>query len=206
VLHPIAQTIQRKVAASKNIQPLAPKPSHIIKQEALRDALANSPSPHAAKDIKRKKSPRLLSLASGAFALLLLGGYFTYLNMPNLSVRVAAVQSGINANYPSYQPDGYRLSGPVAYNDGEVNLKFASNAGPQNFTLSQVRSTWDSSAVQENYITPKWGSDYTTFAEHGLTIYTHDSDAVWVNGGIRYTIDGDAPLSASQIRSIATSL
>lgn len=136
----------------------------------------------------------------------MLGGYFSYISMPNLSVRVAAAQAGIDASYPSYRPDGYRLNGPVSYADGEVSLKFAANAGPQNFTITQARTTWDSSAIQENIVTPKWGSDYTSYAENGLTIYTHDNQAVWVNGGIRYSIEGDAPLSAAQIRNIATSM
>jgi hypothetical protein len=207
--HPMVQNVHSKLDVNRQlkVQQLAPKPSQIIKQEALKDALAKSPSHHAVKELKRnKKTSRTFSIVSAGFALLLLGGYFTYLNMPNLSVRVAAVQAGVNANYPSYKPDGYSLAGPVAYNDGEVSLKFASNGGPQNFTITQSRSSWDSSAVQENYIKPTWGDNYTTFAEHGLTIYTNGSDAVWVNGGIRYTIEGDAPLSSSQIRSIATSM
>jgi hypothetical protein len=208
--HPLVQHAHRKMDIStKQIHPITPKSAQVIKQEAIHQAL-NQPSVlHTAvtkNHTKRSKGPRFASLASAGFALLLLGGYFTYINMPNLSVRVAAVQAGINASYPSYKPDGYSLAGPVAYNDGEVELKFASNAGPQKFTITQMRSTWDSTAVKENYINSAWGGDYTTFAEHGLTVYIHDSDAVWVNGGIRYTISGDAPLSSSQIRSIASSL
>ena len=126
--------------------------------------------------------------------------------MPNLSVRVAAAQAGIDATYPSYRPDGYKLNGPVAYNQGEVSMKFAANAGPQDFTIVQSKTNWDSSAAKENYVKPKWGDNVMQYTEHGLTIYAHDGDAAWVNNGILYTIDGDAPLSASQIRGIATSM
>lgn len=205
----VAPVHQVKVAPSP--VKAAPKPSHVIKNEAIAEAIDKAPSHQAAAHKKAEHKPvrktsRMLSVASASLALLLLGGYFTYLNMPSLSVRVAAAQAGIDASYPSYHPDGYSIHGPVGYNQGEVSMKFASNAGPQNFTITQSKTNWDSSAVDENYVKPKWGDDKMTQIEQGLTIYTHDGNAVWVNDGILYTIQGDAPLSASQIRNIATSL
>ena len=206
IAHPMAQK------AHQQMKPAAPakaalKPSVVIKQEAITEALAKAPSHHAVTEHKKpRRFSRVLSVASASLALILLGGYFTYLNMPHLSVRVAAAQAGINATYPEYRPDGYSLSGPIAYDQGQVNMKFASNSGPQNFTIKQAKTDWDSSAVQENYVQQKWGDDYMPYSEHGLTIYAHDGNAVWVNSGILYTIEGDAPLSASQIRSLATSL
>lgn len=211
VSHPLAQKANTVVAAKHHTahQPAAPKPSAVIKEEAIAEALDKAPShaENSAKEVKRaKKHPRLLSIASASIALLLLGGYFTYLNMPSLSVRVAAAQAGINASYPEYRPDGYSLHGPVAYNQNEVMMKFAANAGPQNFTITQAKSSWDSSAVLDNYVKQKAGDNYITYNERGLTIYTFDGNAAWVNGGILYTIDGDAPLSTDQIRRIATSM
>jgi len=210
VPHPIVQNAHKKQAAMKAapaVQP-APKPAAAIKQEAVEQSLAAAPSHSAShqQHDKPKRYPRLLSVASASLALLLLGGYFTYLNMPSLSVRVAAAQAGVNASYPSYHPDGYSLNGPVAYAQGEVKMKFASNAGPQNFTVSQSKTSWDSSAVLDNYIREKAGDNYITYDEHGLTIYTYGGNAAWVNGGVLYTITGDAPLSGDQIRHIATSM
>jgi hypothetical protein len=85
-------------------------------------------------------------------------------------------------------------------------MKFASNSGPQNFTLNQKKSSWDSSAVLDNYVKQKAGENYITYNERGLTIYTYGSDAAWINNGVLYTINGDAPLSSDQIRHIATSM
>lgn len=187
---------------------MVPKPSQVIKEEAIQESMAKAPS-HAAshKQVKQpRRLPRIMSVASASLALLLLGGYFTYLNMPSLSVRVAAAQAGVNASYPSYHPDGYSLNGPVAYTQGQVNMKFASNSGPQNFTVTQSKTSWDSSAVLDNYIKEKAGDNYITYDEHGLTIYTYGGNAAWVNGGVLYTITGDAPLSGDQIRHIATSM
>jgi hypothetical protein len=208
VPHPMAAKAHAQMNARTNQVSLAPKPSQVIKQEAIQEALDKAPS-HTAnhKQVERPKSrSRFISVASSALALLLLGGYFTYLNMPSLSVRVAAAQAGVNASYPEYRPDGYSLNGPVAYSQGEVIMKFAANAGPQNFTVSQAKSNWDSSAVLDNYVKEKAGENYLTYNERGLTIYTFDGNAAWVNGGILYTITGDAPLSSDQVRRIATSM
>lgn len=207
-VHPMVQTVHAARAhknhpSKKQIH----KPSDIIKAEAIETALANASSHHQ-KPVKKQRSAakRHLSLASGAAALLLLVGYATYLNMPNLSVRVAAAQAGIEADYPGYRPSGYSISGPVAYETGRVQMKFAANGGNQSFVLGQQRSGWDSGAVLEDYVTPQAGEDYIITREGGLTIYSWSGNAAWVSGGILYTVNGDAMLSPDQVRRMATSL
>lgn len=204
--HPIVAKTNQTLRQQKTIA--APKPSQIIKQEAIAEAMKQAPVKHEKNDVrpKKKRFSRFASIASASLALLLLGGYFTYLNMPSLSVRVAAAQAGLNASYPEYKPDGYKLTGPIAYSEGQVSIKFAANAGPQNYTIDQSKSSWDSSAVLDNYVKKKAGENYIIYNERGLTIYTFDGNAAWVNGGILYTISGDAPLSSDQIRRIATSM
>ncbi len=205
-VHPIAQKVEARMRPA-HAQNAPIKPSQLIKQEAIDEALASATSHRSTgKQIKHpRKTPRMLSFASMALSLLLLAGYLTYINLPNLSVRVAASQAGIDAGYPGYRPDGYRLAG-VNYDKGSVSLKFAANAGPQNFTITQQQTSWDSTAVKENYVKTKWGDDVVPYSERGLTIYAHEGNAAWVNGGILYTITGDATLSTTQVRSIATSL
>jgi hypothetical protein len=205
--HPLVRNVHTRTAKPVVVEKVV-KPSQVLKHEAISDAMNRAPQ-RTHKQVKQptqSRFTRALSVTSGAFAILLLGGYFTYLSMPNLSTRVAAAQAGINASYPAYKPSGYSLSGPVAYDNGNVTMKFAANAGPQNYTLSQSRSGWDSSAVLDNYVEPKAGDQYTTTTSNGLTIYSYGSNAAWVNGGILYTISGDAPLSGDQIQHIATSL
>jgi hypothetical protein len=193
------------VAAKKQPAEANHTPSSVLKNEAIAKALDTPKKAHAKRTMKNR-FPRAFSVGTATLAVLLLAGYLTYLNMPTISIRVAAVQSGINASYPDYQPSGYRLDGPIAYNDGEVSMKFAANSGPQSFNIREQRSSWNSSAVLENYVQPKAGTDYNTHTQSGLTIYTFDGKAAWVNGGILYTVDGDAPLSNDQILRIATSL
>lgn len=208
-VHPMVQSVQaaKKPAPAKRVH----KPSDVLKAEAIDSALKKAPShnraqhkaPHATVG-KRRSS--LTSLASAGVALLLLGGYFTYLNMPNLSVRVAAARAGIDASYPSYRPSGYSMAGPVAYDSGKVDMKFAANGSPQSFKLSQERSGWDSVTVLEDYVAPKAGENYAVTSEGGLTIYTWNGNAAWVSGGILYTVSGDSNLSPDQIRQMAASM
>jgi hypothetical protein len=207
-VHPMVAKAHTKTApvAQPATSSHAPKPSQVIKQEAIAEAMAKAPSHAEHKKAPRtKKSPRALSIASASLALVLLGGYFTYLNMPSLSVRVAAAQAGINATYPTYRPDGYRLDGPIAYTDGEVSMKFAANAGPQGFSIAQKKMAWDSSAVEQD-VNQKTAGSYSTSTVGGLTIYIYGNNASWVNGGILYTLSGNAPLSSDQIDRIASSM
>ena len=190
-------------------------PASVLKQQAIAKALHDAPSHHkqapehhAPRPPRSRKAQlgRALSVASASLGILVLGGYFTYLYMPNISVRVAAAQTGVDATYPSYRPTGYSLDGPIAYNNSEVKLNFASNAGDQTFAVTQANSHWDSSAVLENYVKPAAGNSYITTRDNGLTIYTYDGKAAWVNNGVFYTIDGSAHLPDEQIRRIATSM
>lgn len=225
IMPPASQTVAAPVSmepasvpmtVATSAVPAAPmiKPSQVLKQEAIDKALATP----AAKETKRqtakreklakkqKRSSRIMSIASASFALLLLGGYFTYLNMPSLSVRVAAAQAGVSASYPGYKPDGYSINGLVTYSPGTVSMNFTANGSSRGYTIEQSQKNWDSSAVLENYVKPKAGESYIPYSERGLTIYTFENNAAWVNNGILYTINGNAPLSSDQIRQIATSM
>lgn len=203
VHHPVVAKAHVVAARHSSVAATAPA-ARDIKHAAIGQALANAAPSHS-----RTKSPkraRSWNVAAAMLGLLLLTGYFTYINLPNLSVRVAAAQAGIDATYPEYRPVGYRLNGPVAYKNGEVSMNFASNSGPVSFSLNQSRSSWDSSALLEKYVNPKSDGKYATYSDDGLTIYTYGTDAAWVNGGILYTVDGSAMLSNEQIRRMATSM
>lgn len=208
--HPIAAKVQQKIQTAPKpatAETHAVKPSQVIKNEAIAEAMEKAPK-HTAKtkQVKQpRKHSRTLSLMSASLALMMLAGYFTYLNMPNLSVRVAAAQAGFNATYPGYHPDGYRID-KVAYTEGQVGIQYIANGGDQGFTVKQEKSGWDSSALLENYVEPTSKGGYIPHSEQGITVYVFDNNAAWVNDGIRYTINGDAPLSSEQILDIATSM
>lgn len=204
--HPMAAKVH-KIHAAKTTAVQAPvhKPAKQIKEEAIAEALSKPAVKHKRKNIF-KRHPRLFNAFTFSIIFILIAGYFTYLNMPSLSVKIASAQAGISASYPEYRPDGYSLSGPITYSDGEVAINFHANTGNSKFAIKQSKSSWDSSAVK-NKIDKDSKGQYITTEEKGLTIYTYGGgNAAWVNGGILYAISGDAPLSSDQIRRIATSL
>ena len=140
--------------------------------------------------------------AAAVFAIV----YFVNLNMPDISFRVAAMQTGIDASYPSYLPHGFSLSG-IASENGKITLSFRNADEDKTFTLIEEKSHWDANALLVNYVKPTFAEDYTVVRERGLTIYIDNDHAAWVNGGVVYKIEAAKNLlTKKQITSIATSL
>lgn len=185
--------------------------SRALKEHLISERLANVETT-SKKPVKHRKQsllsrqPRALTVGAASLAIMILGGYFTYLNMPGLSVRVAAAQAGVSASFPDYNPDGYRFDGPVAYAPGQVAIDFVANGGTGKYTVTEQKSSWDSQAVYDNVVARAAGDAYVTNSQQGLTIYTFKGEAAWVNKGVLYTISGDAPLSNEQLLKIAASL
>ena len=150
---------------------------------------------------------RGFAIAAGmAVISLALLGYLVHLNLPDISVRVTAMQTGIEKIYPSYVPTNYRLDGLVKEDAGRVTMNFKNDEGKK-FTLMEEKSNWDSAAVLSNYVKKNWGNDYSIAKGQGLTIYVSGANAAWVNGGVFYVItDESGSLSASDLHDIAVSL
>lgn len=132
---------------------------------------------------------------------------FVGANIPDISVRVAAMQTGIQASYPSYIPRDYSL-GDISSEDGKITMIF-NGPDASSFKLVEEKSSWDSSALLRNYVEPTWGEEYATTHEQGITIYISNanSDAAWVNGGVLYKITSSGTaLTKKQVRSIVTSM
>ncbi|MBQ3305823.1 DUF4367 domain-containing protein [Candidatus Saccharibacteria bacterium] len=159
------------------------------------------------KKIKGKKKVRrvILALACSAATVGLLA-FFINANMPDISVRVAAIQTGIEASYPTYIPRGYSLKSVTSEKSGQIVMRFENDEG-KNFALEEAKSTWDSTALLNNYVKVEFSGEYTTLREQGITIYVYGSEAAWVNGGIFYHLSAkSANLSKEQIRNLVVSL
>lgn len=132
--------------------------------------------------------------------------YFVNMSMPDLSLRVAAMQTGIEASYPSYVPRDYTLS-DITSEDGKIVLNFKNSTDNSAFSIIEESSSWDSNALLTNYVQDAYGDDYTILREQGLTIYVNGSNACWVNGGVVYKLKTtQGTLTKKQIKSIAVSL
>ncbi|MBQ9020137.1 DUF4367 domain-containing protein, partial [Candidatus Saccharibacteria bacterium] len=145
----------------------------------------------------------IMAFATSAACIGILG-YFVSINMPSISVHVAAMQTGIEAAYPSYIPREYQLSG-VSTQDGNIVINFTGDEGKK-FNITEEKTSWDSNALLNNYVKENW-DDYDTIREQGITIYVHDSNAAWINGSTFYRIVNlNGILTKKQIKNIATSL
>lgn len=205
-----AKNMQKAHAHHVAQQEAATQPinSRVVKEHLLQKQLTHAPTEPvhhtAAKSFSRRT--RMASVIGSFAALILLGGYLTYINIPNLSIKVAAINAGIDASLPRYQPGGFRLTGPIAYTDGEVEVKYRQAGGDDIFKITQRSTDWDPQATLDNYVEPDSNNDYEIHSAQGLTVYTYDQKAVWVNGGILHVIDGSAKLSSEQISRIAASM
>ena len=218
--HPAAALANARLQAIKSQEQPRHLSSEELKDRAIKQALrrvatmSDQETSENAKSIKHAiskqknsgKRNKFLVAFSMSFAAVALLGYLVHLNLPDLSVHVAAMQSGIDSAYPSYIPSGYRLEGLVSEKDGKITMTFVGNAS-KTFTITEQKSPWDSSALLSQFVNQEWGEDYQTAKEQGLTIYTHESEAVWVNGGVFYHIEADTgSLNKNQLHSIAISL
>ena len=220
------------VAKSSLISKFGSKPSvtHSVAQAATQPAAPRQPTQLQSsnyssnesnqdkqKQPKKKKSPRRFtafkfgapkarSVFATAFLVVVFAGYITYLNIPNLSLKIAASRAGIDATLPNYKPSGFAMAGPINYSQGLVTLNFKSNSDDREFNIAERESSWDSESLLANYV-EKEAPEYVTFQDKGLTIYVYDgSNATWVDGGIWYTIEGESQLNSDQLLKIAASM
>lgn len=181
--------------------------SRTVKEHLLQKAVQQVPAePTSTHTAARASKSRFASAAMTSLALVMLGGYLTYINIPNLSIRVAAANTGIDASLPAYQPAGYKISGPIGYGNGEVNVNYKAANSSQGYKLTQRPTDWDPVATLDNYVESDSNSDYQIRSVQGLTVYTYDKKAVWVDGGILHVIDGNATLSSQQVERIVASM
>lgn len=207
VPHPVAAKALATHAKKKAVAAKPVATPKQVKEAAIEKALHDTPK----KTHKKQRQPLALwkkrTLIWGGAALAVLGiAYGVYLFVPPVSVSIAASQAGVNATYPEYTPDGFALHQPVTYTEGEVQLTFMSRSNDDSYTITQTKSSWDSTAVLDNIVRPEVGEQYTATKERGLTIYSYKTSAAWVNGGVLYVISSNAHITNEQIRRIATSL
>jgi hypothetical protein len=147
---------------------------------------------------------RFVNVMAGIGAFLLIGGFTAYMNMTNIEMRVASMRAGFHAQMPNYQPTGYALDGGIESSEGRVAMNFRS--GNSQYTVTQEASDWNSTTLLDQTSAQR-GEPSQTIQNKGRTIYIYDeSNATWVNGGVRYQVSGNAPLDPDELVSLATSM
>lgn len=223
-MHPMQRSANAKMK-QRQMQPVqAPKVSaKELKDQAIQKALVSAGNVgteeeksmmNKSQKVKTKKVGNkvhfgigrvVLALSCAAAAVFAIA-YFVNLSMPDISLRVAAMQTGMDPAYPNYVPRDYNVSS-ITSEEGKITMEFKNSNEGGAFVLTEEKSSWDTNALVSNYIKDTYGENYTIVREQGLTIYISGSDAAWVNGGMLYKIKtNEGSLTNKQIRSIAVSL
>jgi hypothetical protein len=152
----------------------------------------------------KRKGLRNLLVATGIASFLFMIGFAAYLNVPAISIKMAATHAGFQAKLPSYSPVGYSF-GNLSYGPGNVTVNYKS-AGSQKFEITQKQSSWDSDALLNNFVASA-NKSYQTYERAGRTIYFFGNNtATWVDNGIWYTVNGNNSLTKSQLLDLASSI
>ena len=221
VSRPVTQNYKQdnclKIDSTKNSQEQVEDRSATIeesKEQTMKKALAlaSEIEPNT-KNNKFKKSRNHFSfgrivLASICAAVVVFAiVYCVNLNMPDMSLKVTAMQIGIDAKYPNYIPRDFSNTDIVS-ESGKIVLNFKNSKTDTTFSITEEGSSWDSNALLNNFIKEEYNNNYTSIKEQGLTIYINNNNtgAAWVNGGIIYKIKvSSGSLTRKILATIATS-
>jgi hypothetical protein len=184
---------------------LPPQPVEQSEEDMFESAIAQATS-HEQKAPKRHASwkRRLANTGAIVVALIVIGIFVAYLNLPTIEINVASAQAGFHVTMPNYKALGFSFDSPVKTEGSTVSMNFTS--GDSDFTLTQQASNWDNQTLMDTLATQ---SDVIpkTIQSEGHTIYmTHTDQATWVDGGIRYDLTGNANLNSQEITAVADSL
>lgn len=157
--------------------------------------------------IKAKlKTNKLRSIATSSLAILLIGGFVVYQNLPSITLVLANRESGISAKIPEGVPSNFALSPNIINSPGQVVLSFDSRVDDRKFTLTQLKAETTTASLKES-VAEVSNDQFQTYEAGGITLFLSDNGrADWVKGGMRYNITGDTGFSPDQLAVIASSL
>ncbi len=194
---------QRATAARKKVaQHEAPTIQHF--EQAMQNATSHL-TKYSEKKTRKLFRSKKINAITGSLVALLLVGFFSWQNAPNLKMRLAATNSGVSAAHlPSYKPAGFGLAGPIQSEPGKVTVSFKSRTDDRGFKITQATSNWSSESLYNNELATK--TNKQTWQEQGKTVYIYDdTNATWVNAGVWYKIEGNANLTTDQLLRIVNS-
>ncbi|MDB5175215.1 MAG: hypothetical protein JWM81_73 [Candidatus Saccharibacteria bacterium] len=203
----VQTAMQQKARAAAQEVSQATRPTLDIFERAIAAASATTQPP--LKNVKLSKSTRrkrTAGLATVGLALVLLGGFITYQNVPNIKLQMASSRAGFKAALPEKRPPGFSMAA-LSYKPGTVDVQFNSNSDTRSFAIKQTASSWDSQALRDVFLTAAAGqAGYHTVETNGQTVYLYGNNATWVNGGIWYQVKTNGSLSDRQLVDLAASM
>lgn len=204
--HVVPSQIVKKSAPMKVATPNRSAVQRTTEQfeQAIQEATS-----HLENFVPDSKSPRKRRFVFAGLTVVsvLVLGFLGWQMIPSAKVKYAGTRAGFSAQTPGYTPAGYGLNGNIQASSGEVTLSYDSRLDDKGFQIKQNPSNWTSQSLLTNFVIPTYGSNYQVYESGGKTIYiNNNSNATWVDGGIWYRVEGNAPLTSDQLQRIVNSL
>ena len=146
---------------------------------------------------------RLSAIAAAITAVALVLGYGGYLVYPNVQLRIAASQAGLDAK-TFYAPKGYKVSGSVAMGAGKLAINYHGENNAS-YRLNQERSKTTEEQLKSE-ATAKGKDSFDSLKAGDVNVYRYNDKAAWVKDGVLYTLDTNDFLTSDQITKIASSV
>ncbi len=188
--------------------PRQSRPTVATKEKAAKSALRSVAKMNEdAPQMKTKHKSHRILLATVCSLVTVIGiFFFVQTKMPDITVKVAALQTGIDAAYPSHIPRGYSLDTVTSEKDDSITMTFSNNED-DSFTLTEEKSSWDSTSLLNLFVKSNFSPKYTTLREQGITVYVDNGKAAWVNGGTLFKLTSKGrSLSKEQILNLVASI
>jgi hypothetical protein len=191
--------------ATPAVLPERPRTTADLLERAIERSTSHLEPPQKPAKRSRDRLKRNASIGAAIGLSVIVLGVIVTQNLANVRLQMASAKAGFNVSLPNYRPAGYGL-GQLDYNEGVAAVQFHSNSNDRHYTITQKRSEWNSTDLQNNFIAPSYAR-YQTVQAGGLTIYLYGNhSATWVNSGVWYVIQSDGSLSDRQLIDLATSL
>jgi len=145
--------------------------------------------------------PRWLRSLILVLAIILIGLIALWHYVPQVSVSLAAHKAQINASTSAYTPSGYGFSKASTIPNG-ISIKYKSSDSTSNYTVNEEKSAADSTSTASKTIDKGTSVQTSEVAGNTVYIYGPSDNALWVNNGIKYTINNNAGLSSEQLLQI----
>lgn len=146
---------------------------------------------------------KLSAIAAAITAVALVLGYGGYLVYPNVQLRIAASQAGLDAK-TFYAPKGYKVSGSVAMGAGKLAINYHGENNAS-YRLNQERSKTTEEQLKSE-ATVKGKDSFDSLKAGDVNVYRYNDKAAWVKDGVLYTLDTNDFLTSDQITKIASSV
>lgn len=220
--HQHVSRFQSQPTRSGAVDPIAARPHHIAARQHAQPQLDTpekqdhnalfeaaivhatsheQPSPRVSR--KHSRGRRLLHASVAIVLVIALGGVLAWTQRAQIELQVASWQAGFEVRMPSFALTDYKRSA-ISQEHGSVVMSYQS--GDSKYQITQQRSNWNSQTLLDQSVAGASTDKPQVIENKGRIIYIYGNSVSWVDGGVRYDINGNAPLTTKDIVSIIDSM